>query len=203
MRRRITSDDRISLAVVWPQGRSLLIKVDPKDPVKAALDVVYEGSNCQYYPFVLHKGRLLQLALSFSFQGVKNGDELIIYEHAAMRPAPDVEPHSFDANVFSVMVEAMLIHDKAYRHIEGNSRAGLLFQTLHDARQESEWITQEPLETVVPQKAEEVSTAPLPMLVATDDEPDDDYESYEVPSFETIEEAGKFFSKHPFSQWSW
>ena len=203
MRKTAPSRDKISLAVAWPRGASLIVKVHPFEPVKAVLDMVYKDSDFQCYPFVLHEGRLLDLGLSLAFQGVTNNDMIVIHEHAAMKPVVEREFSSFDAKVYSVMLEVMSLHDKAYHHVEGSRRGALVFQKLHQARDDDEWAIRDQPETVVTEKSDVISTEPLPMLLEEEEQPEEDFDNYEVPAFGSIEEAGKFFSKHPFSEWSW
>ena len=190
----------ISLAVLWPGGASVFVRVHPMEQVKAVLDIVYRDRDCQFYPFVLHEGRLLELGLSLAFQGVTNNDVIVVYEHAGMwrREAPARE--SFEAKVYSVMSEALAVSDRIYRNFEGSAWAPLIYQTLR-AAQPVRRSVEDPCKLVVPEKSEAVSTEPLPVLVEEEGEEEDD--ECGLPAFDNIEEVGKFFAKYPFSAWSW
>ena len=192
--------DSITVAVLWPRGPSILVRIPPNEQVKAVLDIVYKDKDCNFYPFVFHKGRLLNLSLSLSFQGIRNNDSLVLYEHPSMW-LEDPEPEtSFDANVYSVMSEAIAVSDRVYRQFEGSYDAGKVLRLLGGSRPSIDYDHEEtPL--VIPEKSDHISTEPLPMLVQ--DEEEEETEFTGVPTFESIEEAGKFFTKYPFDAWSW
>ena len=58
---------------------------------------------------------------------------------------------------------------------------------------------------IINNSSNEPSTAPLPSLnLNSDNDESEEFDEFIMaPMFESIEEAGKLFSKNPWSEWTW
>ncbi|OHT09881.1 hypothetical protein TRFO_04420 [Tritrichomonas foetus] len=195
----------ITLDVLWTNGAKVVVQIPEIAPVKDVVELCYTDKTLFYYPFLIHKGRLLDLTLSLKFQNVENGDSLVVYEHRAMnRPPPKLEITNLDSKIYSVMLEALSLNDRFYHNIEMNQKTAILYQKLVPA---ATMTIENDLEydppTVIPQKKKEPSIKALPPLIEKIDEyHEDEVNDENVPLFATIEEAGKYFAKHSID-WTW
>jgi hypothetical protein len=111
---------------------------------------------------------------------------------------------SYEAKLYSVMLEVLKINDRFYHAFETDQKGGTLFRRFFEAGEMIPWdgFPLPPDETVIPETGV-LSTSPLPILeeeeISEDDYSDDDG----LPVFESFEEAGRFFSKMPWNNWTW
>jgi hypothetical protein len=98
------------------------------------------------------------------------------------------------------MVEAMTVNDRIYHRLEGNHKAEIAARRIF--QNDMDTTPTYPVEPTVTDKAEQICTEPLPMLGGEEEESDDE-ESSGMFAFDNIEDAGKYFSKYPFSAWTW
>lgn len=195
----------MDLTVILPNGRSVPVHIGPLSPAKEVVDMVYNDNSFSYYPFLIHDGHLLDLSLTLEYQGVQSGDTLVVHEHKAMKDSPsrNIDLTTFDEKVYSVMLEVLQIHDRFYESFESHKKAQIIYQKLYNSTISNE--SPHKSVTVIPDQKECASTDPLPMLEPEEQNEltdDDESDAYIVP-FETIEEAGKFFAKHPWNEWTW
>lgn len=194
----------LRLMLQWPKGRSLFIKVNSSDTPMTLLKLCKNKSKNVSSRLLLHHGRILNPSLTFSFQNICDGDSIVVYEHESTFLT---EPTSLDAKICSIMREAQVVHDRAFNNFEVNRKAGLIYDKMHQidrALAEDGNVTE--FETNIPEKRDTLCEEPLPMLLGNEEESSDepyDGDSSGISIFETIEEAGKFFAKHPLNDWYW
>lgn len=198
------------LLLQWPKGRTVFVKVTHSDTPRTLIETLYKKTKCEIYPQLLHNGRCLNPCLTFSYQNVHNGDSLVVYERENVtNKTTDENITSFDSKIYSIMREAQVVHDRSFSNFEMNRKASLVYEKLYqsDDFQDSDDLFPDIFETQIPEKRDTVCDDPLPMLPSDDDYSSSDEvcdaDSCIIPAFDTIEEAGKFFAKHPFSEWSW
>lgn len=206
------SQGTMRLLLQWPKGRSLFVKVIRSDTPRTLLETVCDKTKCGVDSMLLHKGRRLNPSLTFAYQNVRNGDSLIVYEQENIsRNAKDDTITSFDSKIYSIMREAQIVHDRSFSNFEMNRKASLVYEKLYqseDFQDGSDDLPSDAFETRIPEKRETVCDDPLPTLPSDDGGDCSSDEIYDADScvisaFDTIEEAGKFFAKHPFSEWGW
>jgi hypothetical protein len=151
---------------------------------------------------LFHDGKVLENSLSLEFQGVRGGDTLIVYQRR--RATPSTAIASFDAKVRSVLLEVLRINDNYYQALETHRKADLMYQRLREAAEFDPWdgFRPPPDDTVMPQA--KIGVAPLqPPLDDAEEEEEDASDDAGFSMFGSIEEAAKFFSKHPWNEWAW
>lgn len=195
-------NSKLSLSLRWVSGKSLLVKVNDLDPVRAVFDLCKDDVAPHAPPRFIHNGRVLNPQLSFKFQNVRNGDSIVVYEpQHEQRIVFDLDS-CFEDNVLSIMNEVMRLNDRSFQFIEVNRGTARLYDQLHQEDENAnEMVLDAPIPTVITTSSG-ISSQPLPNLEKADEDEDDDLAgSFLV--FETVEEAGKYFSKHPLSEWIW
>ena len=199
----VTMCETLSLTVQWVGGVALFVKVNRLDPVKSALDLCRQSQKIGATTRLIHNGRILNPGLSFAFQNVKDGDLIVVYEAKQDQRATKALDVLFEENVLSVMHEVMRINDWSFKGIEQNRGAARLYQQLYAEDEIERCEEPEETDTTVVANADRISCEPLPQLAETDHDEDEDDDNMRMLPFDTIEEAGKYFSKHPLSEWIW
>ncbi|OHT08058.1 hypothetical protein TRFO_23598 [Tritrichomonas foetus] len=200
----------IEIHVQWKESLKIPVKVSSLiTPIELA--EISKPDNIYYTsPKFLYNGRLLNHSLSLEAQRISNNSTVIIYERGFFPTmfddidVPYIQTTTFVEKIYSIILEVHRIKDQRYSSVESHRRS-YGFQLIKNIDDYEEQIEQEP--TVIPKKAENVSTAPLPV---SNSEAENDLEEEEEGNeeesgifFENFEEAGKFFTKHPWSEWSW
>ena len=197
------------LLLQWPKGRTMFLKVSHSDTPNTILATFYNKTKCDSYPLLLHNGRCLNPSLTFAYQDVHDKDSLIVYEREnTVRKSGDNHITSFDSKVYSIMREAQVVHDRSFSTFEMNRKSSLIYEKLYQSDDFQDALDDFPtdtFETRIPEKRESICDEPLPFFESDegDDSSDEIYPQCVISAFDTIEEAGKFFAKHPFSEWSW
>jgi hypothetical protein len=192
----------VTLTFRWPEGRSLSVQLSAVSNPEAAINLILQGGAASCDTRLIFNGRVLDNSLSLEFQGVRNGDTLVVYQRKKF--PPQVAVTSFDTKVRSVLLEVLRINDNYYHSLETHPKGGLMYHKLRDAGEFDPWdgFRPPPDETVT--GAAKIGEAPLPSLLEDSDPEEEDYfDDPGFPMFGSIEEAGKFFSKHPWNEWAW
>lgn len=146
----------------------------------------------------LHRGRILVPGITLTFQNVKDGDTIVIYEQSSdENKRPTRRRSSFLTSLYSVMCEAQRLSDQDMIRMEMTSDRWVLEES------DSDDEPFEVLPTVLTDKATKVSDNPLPSLVSKPDS--DGLQQFAVlkPYFSSIEGAGEFFLKQIQDEWFW
>ena len=107
------------------------------------------------------------------------------------------------------MREAQVVHDRSFSNFEMNRKSTLVYEKLYqsdDCQDTSDDPCTDGFETRIPEKSESICDDPLPCFQSDDGDASSDEtyaDSCVISAFDTIEQAGKFFAKHPFSEWGW
>jgi hypothetical protein len=148
--------------------------------------------------------RLLSLDLTLKYQEVTDGSEIVIHCRPVTRMRDEVVRFlsTYEREINAVRLEVHRIHDRVYSAIDRHKRARALFDKLCEYGETEENYPVEP--TVIPEKAEAASCDPLPRLEGFGNG-DVNQEVMEegFPFFESFEEAGRYFTKYPWSGWTW
>jgi hypothetical protein len=190
----------ISLILGWPTGGSVTVRTSPMSTPTSLL------SHSRGTDFILMRDRrILDGWLSLVSQGVQTGDTLIVLERGlSLQPATRIT--TFEAKTQSILLEVLKIKDSHYHPLETSRDAELLCKAILDDVDVDvdpwDGFLPPPDETVVaPQR---LGTAPLPPLMEDDSGDEEEFaEETSRLSFDSLEEAGKFFSKNPWRGWSW
>lgn len=163
-------------------------------------DLMKMMSLCKtsHYVFCLHRGRILVPGITLTFQNVKDGDTIVLYQKSFDgNELPARQPSSFLTNLYAVMCEAQRLSDQDMIRMEMASDRWILEESDSDG---------EPLEvlpTVLPDKATKVSDNPLPSLVSKPECDSLQHCALLKPYFSSIEGAGEFFLKQIQDEWFW
>jgi hypothetical protein len=201
-------EEEIKIIVRWPGNRCVFLKVLATATPKIVVDLCYEPGKLSVYPYFIHNQKLLDLDLSFKYQGVKDGDTIFIYEHKTKRRRPiRANPgEDLEMKVYEVMQEVLAIRDRFHRIFESTRRATIAYETFIECEEASMEFCLPPPEETVLADSTCIRDDPLPPIIDPDSG-SEDRESMEdspnFPAFESVEQAGKFFSKHPKGEWTW
>jgi hypothetical protein len=192
----------LTLTFRWPEGRSLSVALSPVLNPEAAINLILPGRATSCDTLLIFKGKVLDNSLSLEFQGVRTGDTLFVYQRKKLPVAAAVT--SFDTKIRSVLLEVLRINDNYYQSIETHPKGGLMYQRLREAGEVDPWDGFRPPPDETALGTATLGEAALPPLVEDSEPEEDDYsDDPGFPMFGSIEEAGKFFSKHPWNEWAW
>ena len=163
-------------------------------------------------PYIIKNGKLLDLQLSLKIQGIVDGDKLSIYEPKSTSSEMD-QPQitSFADKIKGLMNEAIRLNDNAMSRLESQTKLYRTIQSLAlSIPEEDEYSEYDRMfnKTIIPTKSDKPSTEAIPIkFTQYPSYPEfDDNEMSDLglsSMFETIEQAGKYFSKHSVTEWAW
>jgi hypothetical protein len=111
---------------------------------------------------------------------------------------------TFKAKTDGILVEVLRIKDAHSRPFESSRQAESMFRRLVDHVETDPWdgFLLLPNETVISQPR--LGTTPLPVMNEEDSGDEEEFtDEAGPPTFESVEQARKFFSKNPWDGWVW
>lgn len=211
--------DKLHLSLLCPPGVVVPVEVSGYDRVADLLTTVKSIAGPQQI-LLLHNGGVLDLNSTLQRSGVTDGDSIVVFARTA--PKSNNESND-DCEYFSEQKIITLIHellrnkDMILQTLDMSSKSRVVYEKYIDHQEEMAYSSCFKTPTKIPEKADGVSTAPLPLLFDDSDEDiEDEDEIYDEEedelteddfilgsSFGSIEEAYKFFSNQIWSDWCW
>jgi hypothetical protein len=191
----------VKLVLRWLNGSSLPVRVAPTATPESVLEIA--ANRVSAGARLIHNGHLLESYLSITYQGVRPGDTLIVHEKQ-IPDEPRARDRSFDKAVEGVLREVLRIHDSYFTPLGSAEAQAIVAHSTGEFDDADAWDDFGlPLYRTVIGKPL-LATSPLPEL-REDSTSDDDEDSDDggLRRFETIKEAAKLFSKHPWTGWAW
>jgi hypothetical protein len=191
----------IPLTLQWPNGQSVHVRVDIMLTPMSILALSQRSASND--AMIFHNGRILEPYLSIAHHQVHAGDTLVIYERSPVKQ-PSTRITKLEAKTESLFREVLRVNDLHFTAFDSENRSGNAYPNLTDLTDDdpSEEFRIPQDETVIGQP--NLATNPLPLLFDEDESEDEDWlKDPKFPDFETIEEAAKFFRKHPGPRWCW
>ena len=198
----------INITCAWMSGLKKSIKISELSLTKCVLDICYEGKDLKIYPFLIHKGKLLDLVSTLKSQGIADHDLIYVFETDAIKERNSVVSerqsiiYSENKNYEDLMHEALRLLDMKFSNIEYLPNYLVLFKSFFkelEGEKETETIEADP-------SAETGSTEPLPILCDNsvseyDDEFDESSDEIYLERFALLD---SFYSP-PSSEkgWNW
>ena len=216
----------ITVNVIWPDGNTTKVTVPELSQTKAILDLVYPPNSLLLYPFLLYNGRFLDLTLTVKSQGIENNDTLVIYEHSTTFNYPYNSPYFYqdpleieiarqqDLNNHKKL-SALKRTDLSFANIDNAFKAQEIYQEIlkeqnkqkenYEQYLESNNLTKKSSPTVLPDKASEISSAPLPLFFECQKVNEiDENENSETDSVSIDQENNNFYTnKQACHEWTW
>lgn len=216
---RFSMSNVLRVNVCWTNGTRIPIVLSEMSPVRSILELCMPREDYEVcYPFLIHDSALMDLNMSLKYHGVEDGDVIVIHDHSRgmKQILEEFDPENlsigvstYDEKIYSMFIEFLRIQDNFFNTIDGNGKSSAIYKKIVD---EFEQDDEKPLPTVINEESK-ISTDPLPMIFPNDEVQEDcvqtdmieQEEGDYIPSFafNSIEEAGKFFSQQSWSEWDW
>lgn len=204
----------IRIRVLLPNNEPRTVQVNELSTTSELVLMCYQKEGLKLYPFVLFNGKILDYGLSLKSQGVADNDTLVLYESKSIKscnetqtPISTIPITTFAEKVKGVMREVLKLNDNVFSSMENDPLSNRIYKELALNLESGASDAKSFPKTVIPTKHEKPSELPIEIHFENDEleeEECDGDEDYNITSmFESIEEAGKFFKKHPFSEWAW
>lgn len=198
----------INITCAWMSGVKKSVKVSELSLTKCILDICYEGKDLKIYPFLIHKGKLLDLVSTLKSQGVADHDLIYVFETDVIKQKNSAVSQrqsiicDENKNYEDLMHEALRLLDMKFSNVEYLPNYLVLFKSFFkEIDEEKDTET-----TEADVKVGEISNKPLPSLcdssVSEYDEESD--ESSDDVYFERFSFLDSFYSA-PSSEkgWNW
>ena len=206
--------NEININVKWISGKSQKIKINILSIAKEIVDLCYIEKTFISYPFLLYKGKLLDLSVTIQSQRIQDNDIVVVYEHGvtfgdnnqqsitllSKLDIPLIRNSPLGEKINSLANEVLRLNDSKIWKLEEILRKKLNNLKENQIRFENFDLLNLP--TIVPQKSIVPSIEPLPFLNINTN--NSDLEELDVQQeFNSIEEASKFFEKQVINEWKW
>jgi hypothetical protein len=206
--------EELQIRVRFDATTSIPVKISPFATALDCITLLTSLPLREEISGLIHSHALLSNSLSLRSQGVEDGDVVI----AVTKPKLVVPPvarddiTTADHKIIDLWRESLRISDERFVIFDRRRRPLRSYRQMIASRDQADLTL--PLttdeQTVIPSESPQgPSTAALPLLDDDSDFDDEDWSSDEsgdeslVSMFGSIEEAGKFFGKFPWREWTW
>jgi hypothetical protein len=162
---------------------------------------------------LIHSQRLLNHSLSLRSQGVEDGDVIVaLTKSKPAAPQPPEDLTTPDHKIIGLWHESLRIFDDRFLIFERTRHPLHSYRQMLASREEANptvYPTDDEKTAIPLESGKGPSTGPLPMVDDDSDFDDGDWSSDGsgdetlLSMFGSIEEAGKFFGKFPWREWTW
>ena len=151
-------------------------------------------------PFLIFNGALIDSWLSLAYQGIKNGDSIVVYDLSFRENVSDLDEvdylaQDFEERVESVWIESMKIEDRILTAVDICGKTESLYKQI-EALCEQQEEPERKDKTVIGESA--IGVDPLPALVGS---------GADTPAWKqqigSVEENSRCCGQNQFSEWSW